>query len=105
MLRLSLSVALICLMVFTGPALSVPVLIGQAGAAEPAKPPEKETPSEMLKDATRTILRALGLMLQAIPQYETPEILDNGDIIIRRKNPKPPPEKDSNPDTPDKTKT
>ncbi len=106
MRRLSLGVALICLMVFLGPVLSVPVLIGQAGAAEPAKPPENETPSEMLKDATRTILRALGLMLQAIPQYETPEILDNGDIIIRRKPPQPtpPPEKDSDPDAPDKTK-
>ncbi len=102
MRRLSLGVALICLMAFTGP-----VLTSQAGAGEPARPPERETPSEMLKDATQTILRALGLMLQAIPQYEMPEILDNGDIIIRRKNPKPmpPPEKDSNPDTPDKTKT
>ena len=101
MRRLSLGVALICLMVFTGP-----VLVVQAGAGEHAKPPENETPGEMFKDATRTILRALGLMLQSIPQYETPEILDNGDIIIRRKNPKPtpPPEQDPNPDTPDKTK-
>ena len=97
MRRLSLGVALIGLMVFTGPAV----------AADAAKLLEKETPGEMFKDATRTILRALGLMLQAIPQYETPEILDNGDIIIRRKHPKsePPPEKDSSPDTPDKTKT
>ena len=102
MRRLNLSVALICLMVFTGPALSIPAWAGEA-----AKPPEKETPGEMLNDATRIILRALGLMLQAIPQYEAPEILDNGDIIIRRKNPQPtpPPEKDSSPDTPDKTKT
>ncbi len=96
MRRLSLAVALICLMALTGPVL----------AGEHAKPPENETPGEMLKDATRTILRALGLMLQAIPQYEAPEILDNGDIIIRRKNFKStPPEKDSGQDTPDKTKT
>ena len=96
MRRLSLCVALICLIAFTGPAL----------ADEPATPPEKDTPSELIKEATRGILKALGLLLQSIPQYETPEILDNGDIIIRRKNPKPtpPPEKDSNPDTPDKTK-
>jgi len=97
MRRLSLGVALICLVAFIGPAL----------ADEPPKPPEKEQPSEMLRDATRTILRALGLMLQSIPQYEAPEILDNGDIIIRRKHPKPasPPEKDSTPDAPGKTKT
>lgn len=102
MRRLNLSVALIGLMVFTSPALLVP-----AWAGEHAKPSEKETPSELFKEATRGILRALGLILQSIPQYETPEILDNGDIIIRRKHPKPtlPPEKDSNPDTPDKTKT
>ena len=97
MRRLSLGVALICLMAFTGPALG----------GEPKQPPEKETPSELLKEATRGILKALGLILQSIPQYEAPEILDNGDIIIRRKNPKPmlPPEKGPNPDTPDKTKT
>jgi len=29
-------------------------------------------------------------MLKAIPQYEAPEILDNGDIIIRRKQPAKP---------------
>ncbi len=101
MRRLSLGFILICLMAFTGP-----VLVVQAGAAEPAKPPEKDTPSELIKEATRGVLKALGLILQSIPQYETPEILDNGDIIIRRKNPKPetPPERDSNPDIPDKTK-
>ncbi len=95
MRRLSLCVVLVSLFAFSGPAL----------AAEQSKPPEKEQPGEMFKDATRTILRALGLMLQAIPQYETPEILDNGDIIIRRKNPNPPPQKNSNPDGTDKTKT
>ena len=30
---------------------------------------------------------ALDLVLKAIPQYEAPEILKNGDILIRRKNP------------------
>jgi hypothetical protein len=47
----------------------------------------------------------MGLFLQSIPQYEAPEILENGDIIIRRKN--PPPEPDQKPETeaPDKTKT
>ena len=34
------------------------------------------------------IFEALDLVLKAIPQYEAPEILENGDIIIRRKNPK-----------------
>ncbi|MBI2586526.1 MAG: hypothetical protein HYW28_11770 [Rhodospirillales bacterium] len=61
-------------------------------AQTPSKPgdkPAQETPREMLEDATRKALQAFELMLKAIPQYETPEILDNGDIIIRRKPPKP----------------
>ncbi|MEO5336267.1 MAG: hypothetical protein H7841_05150 [Magnetospirillum sp. WYHS-4] len=37
-----------------------------------------------------TLSRLLGLIetfLQAVPSYETPEIQDNGDIVIRRKKP------------------
>ena len=30
------------------------------------------------------------MMMQAIPQYEMPEVLENGDIIIRRRNPEQP---------------
>ncbi len=32
----------------------------------------------------KTILNALELLLKSIPQYEAPEVLENGDIIIRR---------------------
>ena len=35
----------------------------------------------------KMILDALELFIQNIPQYEAPEILDNGDIIIRRVRP------------------
>ncbi len=59
-------------------------------------------PREHLEEATRQILRMLERMMQALPQYEAPEILENGDIIIRRKRPAPPPSPD--PDT-DRTKT
>lgn len=79
---------------------------GRALAAETAPPPPgNESPSELLKDATRGILRAMALFLQSIPQYEAPEILDNGDIIIRRKHPKPAPDQKPETDAPDKTKT
>ncbi|MCB2100992.1 MAG: hypothetical protein KDE22_08995 [Rhodobacterales bacterium] len=40
-----------------------------------------------VEDSMQRLLRSLDLMLLAIPQYEAPEILDNGDIIIRRKRP------------------
>ena len=31
------------------------------------------------------MLQALELFINTIPQYEEPEVLENGDIIIRRK--------------------
>jgi hypothetical protein len=37
------------------------------------------------------MVRALELMIQSIPQYEKPEINENGDIIIRRKRSNDPP--------------
>lgn len=39
------------------------------------------------KGAAAHIVDALKGLLLAVPQYEAPEILDNGDIIIRRKHP------------------
>ncbi|MFQ5764409.1 MAG: hypothetical protein ACE5GT_05730 [Rhodospirillales bacterium] len=88
------------------------LLIASLTTAPPAalaQAPEQERPDtsrEMLEDATRKILDAFELMLRAIPQYEAPEILDNGDIIIRRRPPRPeqpapPPGKDG----PTKTST
>ena len=60
-----------------------------AALARAADQPAQESPRDMLEDATRKALKAFELMLKAIPQYESPEILDNGDIIIRRKKTKP----------------
>ena len=68
---------------------------------------DKGDPGQMLEEGTQTILRAFELFLRSLPQYEAPEVLPNGDIIIRRKHPpqdgedgKTPP-----PPAPDKTKT
>ena len=47
----------------------------------------KGDPQQMLEEGTKTILRAFELFMKSIPQYEAPEVLPNGDIIIRRKNP------------------
>lgn len=60
-----------------------------AAFAQAADKPAGETPKEMLEDATRKAMQAFELMLKSIPQYEAPEILENGDIIIRRKRPEP----------------
>lgn len=40
---------------------------------------------EAAKGAAARIVEVLKGLLLAVPQYEAPEILDNGDIIIRRK--------------------
>ena len=58
-----------------------------AGAPAGADETELER-AERLAGAAATRLRgALGALLRAVPQYEAPEILDNGDIVIRRKRP------------------
>ena len=48
---------------------------------------EKKSPEVMIEEGAKMIFEALDLVLKVIPQYEAPEILENGDIIIRRKNP------------------
>jgi hypothetical protein len=46
-----------------------------------------ERAEEALKEGMETMLKSLQRMFKAIPQYEMPEVLENGDIIIRRKKP------------------
>ena len=45
----------------------------------------EQTPKELLEGAARMMMEALELMIKAVPQYEAPVILENGDILIRRK--------------------
>lgn len=61
-----------------------------AGPAAAADPPSGESPSQLLDEAGEKFMRAIELMLMAIPQYAAPEVLPNGDILIRRKNAEPP---------------
>ena len=49
--------------------------------------PGMEEAEEAIRQGAKRILRVLDALISAIPQYEAPEILDNGDIIIRRKRP------------------
>lgn len=64
------------------------------GAAQtaPAQPavPDEQTPEALLRAGIENMLRALGLALQNMPQYEMPQINEYGDIIIRRVNPTKP---------------
>ncbi|PIW28561.1 MAG: hypothetical protein COW30_07215 [Rhodospirillales bacterium CG15_BIG_FIL_POST_REV_8_21_14_020_66_15] len=63
-------------------------------------------PEMLLEEGTKKILRAFELFIKTIPQYEMPEVLPNGDIIIRRKHPPPGKEDEAPPAPPgDGTKT
>lgn len=71
------------------PAPFSPALFSPALAQDADEQKKLFDPEKMLKEATRELLRTLELFLGAIPQYAPPEILENGDIIIRRIQPKP----------------
>jgi hypothetical protein len=86
--------------VLAGALVLLPPIWAQAQNPAPNTP---MGPREHLEEAARQMLRMLERMLQSLPQYEAPEVLDNGDIIIRRKRPLPPPES-PDPDT-DRAKT
>ena len=47
-------------------------------------PPQQKNPGDMIEDGVKMILDALQLLLKSVPQYKAPEVLENGDIIIRR---------------------
>lgn len=59
-----------------------------------------KTPEEMMEEGSRLILNAIELMIKSIPQYHAPEVLENGDIIIRRVQPDE--QKNNDGDTPPK---
>lgn len=69
--------------------LAVAVLL----AASPAFAQQQNSPAddaaEAAKEALGKILRSLSGVIDSIPQYQAPEVLPNGDIILRRKNPAP----------------
>lgn len=41
----------------------------------------------LAEQAVQNLLLALDLTIASIPQYEMPEVMENGDIIIRRVQP------------------
>lgn len=65
---------------------------------------QEKSAGDQLDAVLEDVLDAIGLVLQAVPQYELPEVLPNGDIIIRRVQPQEPAEKpDPQPETPENT--
>ncbi len=61
---------------------------------------DKQRFEESLRKGIERVLRALEALAGSVPLYEMPEIQKNGDILIRRKNPRPAP-KPAKPDRDD----
>ena len=78
--------------------IAAALLLGLALAGPPparaADEPPEERPEELAREGMERLLKALELMIEMIPQYEMPEVTEEGDIIIRRKRRKsePPPD-------------
>ena len=66
--------------------VSTPVISADLHKAQ-TPPSQQKKPEDMIGDGMRMILNALSLILKSIPQYKAPEVLENGDIIIRRVRP------------------
>ncbi|WP_025898242.1 hypothetical protein [Sneathiella glossodoripedis] len=60
---------------------------------------DEKSVDELAIEGISKLMDALSLFVSTIPQYSAPEILENGDIIIRRKN-----KSDSEGDEPDQNK-
>ena len=59
--------------------------------AQTQPPGPRERAEELAREGADQIFRALDLLLKSIPQYDAPEITEDGDIIIRRHRPDAPP--------------
>lgn len=83
---------------FHMPRLAAALLLASLGFAAPAALAQDTTLQDAQKQAVEGIgklLEALQMFVKSVPQYSAPEVLPNGDIILRRVNPEktPPPEK------------
>jgi len=87
--------------------LAAALLVGPAAAADTGEPRDRqEDARRLLDEAAEKALRALELMIESLPQYEMPEVNEDGDIIIRRVRPKStPPDPSLPPDGPGGTAT
>jgi hypothetical protein len=81
-----------------GFALASALAVGFAGPAlaQDSTPTTGEA-QKMAVEGLSKLLDALDLFVKSVPQYAAPEVLPNGDIILRRLNP-PAPEKPSEPE-------
>lgn len=63
-----------------------PALAQDDGQGDGGAVPQTSEPSakDLSAEGMEKLLQALGVLIKRIPQYELPEVQDNGDILIRR---------------------
>jgi hypothetical protein len=82
----------------------LPAALPAYAQTQPPAAPE-ERPGALAREAIDKMMRALQLALENLPQYAMPELNENGDIIIRRQNPRADKPRPRTPDNPDETRT
>jgi hypothetical protein len=82
----------------------LPVTPPAYAQTQPPAAPE-ERPGALAREAIDKMMRALQLAIENLPQYAMPELNENGDIIIRRQNPRAEKPRPRAPDNPDETRT
>lgn len=65
------------------PVMAAFLMVGQIN---PSFAADDKGAGDMAVEGLTRLMDALELFVDAIPLYEAPEILENGDIIIRKKN-------------------
>lgn len=67
--------------------LALPVQATGAGPSDEAERLGRDM-EQAAREAATELLGVITLFISRIPTYEAPEVLENGDIIIRRKHPR-----------------
>lgn len=82
---------LLATVLLTGMLATLPLAArAQADRQEPA------SPTERLQEGAAAIVEGLRMLMDQLQTYQAPEVLPNGDIIIRRRPPaEPPPRPDA----------
>ena len=73
-------------------AAALAALLLASSPASAADEPSKQDPQALMTEGMQSLMQAMELLLLSIPQFEAPVMNENGDIIIRRKNPDRTPE-------------
>ena len=63
--------------------LSIPL----AGAGADSLQDNTKEAEQLANEALTKMMKALNLLIMTVPRYAAPEVLPNGDIIIRRLDP------------------